>query len=106
MIEFGIEKITEIVDGNGSTKSETINYRGGKVNKSIKSYQIRVKVFNVKDEMTEFIKFSDEIRLKRSAGVLSYIQSEPTTKPYFVVEFPENDVDGSYFIIKNWSERL
>ena len=75
-------------------------YEAGEVIRKMKHYKVRVKINGSQDEMTEFIRFTDKMGEYRKAGKLVVDKNDPTTRPSFVLDYPKDDIDGSYFIIK------
>lgn len=105
MMNYGQEKQTTTLDDEGSTISKVITFFNGNPSKVIKQFRIRIKVGSAQQEMSEYIKFTDELRKKREAGVLVKEKDDPSTIPAFVIDFPRFDEDGTYFVIKSWSEK-
>ena len=103
-MKYGTREQTNQIDSEGSTLSSLKVYNGGEVVKDLVKHKMRVKVADVKQEMIEFMKFSDDIRRKREAHTLVVLKDDPTTLPAFVVEFPEFNSDDSYFVILQWTE--
>jgi hypothetical protein len=101
MIEFGTEKTTTIVNGNQI--ANVVKYRRGEVAVTLRNYRIRIKVINAQDEMSEFIRFTDELAKLRRQGKLSVDPDDPTTFPGFFIEYPKHDADGSYFVVKSYT---
>jgi hypothetical protein len=104
-MQYGREKTTYFLDDKGSKISTISKYRMGVSEKPLKHYQIRIHIKDVQDEMREFIKFSDELARYRKNGTLMVDKDDPSTKPAFIVEYPKEDIDGSFFIIKNYCLR-
>lgn len=102
-MRFGIERLTTSLDNNGSTLTIINTIREGKVIKSYKQRNERVKVFNSKEEMAEYLKHAELIRDKRKLGLL-VTKEDPSLQPTFKVEYPKYDEDGSYFVVKSWTE--
>lgn len=103
-MNYGTKEQTNTLDDQGSTISSLKVYNAGEVVKDFVKHRMRVKVANVKQEMVEFMKFSDDIRRKRESNRLVVLKDDPTTLPAFVVEFPKFDSDGGYFVILQWTE--
>ena len=103
-MNYGTQEQTNTLDEQGSTISSLKVYNGGEVVKDFVKHRMRVKVANVKQEMVEFMKFSDDIRKRRENKRLVVLKDDPTTLPAFVVEFPKFDNDGGYFVILQWTE--
>lgn len=97
---YGTERTTVATENFSVTEIKKINK--GEPYKVLKSYKIRVAVKNAQEEMTEFIRFTDEIRKKRQQGKLTIDLHDPSTFPAFIIEYPKND-QGSYFVIKTYS---
>jgi hypothetical protein len=98
MIEFGTESTTYRIGNAMITKIQ--KFRDGEEAIALKHYRTRVKVRNSQEEMTEFIKFSNELSQLRSEGKLMVDREDPSTRPAFVFEYPKEDRDGGYFVIK------
>lgn len=101
MMEFGTEKTTSIV-GN-TIISEIRKYYMGEVAKSLRNHRIKVKVINAQDEMKEFIQFTDELNKLRQQGKLAVDKDDATTYPAFIIQYPKEDLNGTYFIIKSYT---
>lgn len=101
-MQFGTEKTTFPLDSKGSTISTINKYRNGAVEKALKHFRIRVHVKNSQDEMTEFIRFTDELDRCRKNGTLTSDREDASTKPAFIIDYPKENIDGSYFIIKSY----
>lgn len=95
-----------MTDTEGSTVTIIESVHKGQIAKRIKHFRVRIKVPDTQSETAEYLKFSDEIRMKREEGVLTSDKEDRTTLPSFVLEFPKHNEDGSYFILKCWSEVL
>lgn len=102
-MKFGSEKTIFPLDVKGSTISTIVKYRNGDSERVMKHYRIRVKVSSALDEMTEFIRFTDELSRCRKNGTLTYDKEEPSTRPSFIIDYPKENIDNSYFIIKNYT---
>jgi hypothetical protein len=98
MIEFGTESTIYVIGNTAITKIQ--KYRQGEETVSIKNFKTRVKVYNSKEEMAEFIKFTDEISKLRAENKLIVDRDDPSTRPAFVIEFPKENIDNGYFVIK------
>ena len=106
MMQFGEETETKTLDQYNSTVSVTTRYHNFEAKKLIRRHVIRKKVLSKQDEMTEYLTFTDMIELKRKTGELVISDADPATKPSFVIEFPKNNVDGSYFIVQMYTENV
>lgn len=104
-MKYGSVKTTHIMDDNGSALIEIIKYRHEEVDRTMRQYKIRVHVKNAQEEMAEFIRFTEEITTHREQGTLAYDREDSTTRPSFIIEYPQKDVDGSYFILKCYTVR-
>lgn len=91
-------------DGTAISVVEVI--RDGLVVKSLRQFHIRVKVGDTQAETAEFLRFSDDLRLKREAGTLVIDREDASTIPAFLIDYPKKDIDGSYFVVKRWTELL
>lgn len=105
-MKFGTEKTTTDLDDIGSTGSLVNIYRDGEVAKSYKQFKIRVKVADTQQEMAEFIRWSDDMREKRKDGTLVLERTEDNLMPTFTVQYPRFDNDGSYFVVRCWTETV
>lgn len=85
----------------GTERSVITTYANSEVIKQVKHYKIRVKVHNAQEEMTEYIRFTNELAQARANGTL-YYDRDDATKPTFIIDYPNKD-GGSYFIIKSYS---
>ena len=100
-MQYGVEKTIEDLD-DGSTISSIDKYRKGKSANTVKHFRIRIKIYTSQQEMTEFINFTEELAKYRLDKILVTDREDPSTKPAFIIEYPKEDVDGSYFIVKNY----
>lgn len=100
-MEFGTLKTTFTV--NDKTIADVVKYRRGEATKSLRNYRIKVKVVNAQDEMSEFIRFTDELAKLRKQGKLAVDKDDSTTFPAFIIHYPKEDLDGSYFIVKSYT---
>ncbi len=91
-MKFGTISETRTLDGNGSTVKVERKYVDGTVNKPVRRYyQYRTKVNNKKEEMTEYMKFSDSL-------------DETKLDPGFSIErTTHGNVNGYYFVIKSYT---
>lgn len=103
-MNFGTQKTT-LSDGNTSI-SDVAKYHSGEVVHRLRTYRVKVKVISAQDEMTEFIRFTDELAKLRQKNKLGVDAEDPATYPSFLIKYPRYDVDGSYFVIKTWTEIL
>jgi hypothetical protein len=101
-VSFGTTRTVYPLDEKGSTIATISKSRNGDIERVIKHYRIRVKVGSPQDEMTEFIRFTDELSRCRKNGTLTYDRDDNSTRPSFIIEYPKENVDNSYFIIKNY----
>lgn len=104
VIEYGTQKTTYNL--NGMQIADVVKYRKGDVAISLRNYRVKIKVINAQDEMREFIRFTDELSKLRQNGKLTVDSDDPTTWPAFQIDYPKHDVDGSYFIVKCWTETV
>lgn len=104
MTKFGSEKTITDLDENESRGSVTNIYRDGQVVKTFKQFKIRTKVANTQQEMSEFIRWSDDVREKRKSGLLAVDKGDETFLPSFAVQYPRDNEDGAYFTIRTWTE--
>jgi hypothetical protein len=105
MMRYGTESETTELDNMGSTLTLIRKVRDYQVATTYKKFSIRVKVRDSKEEMAEYIKHTDSIREKKEEGVL-VLKESADYMPTFIVEYPKFNEDGSYFIIKSWTEYI
>ena len=86
----------------GTERSIVRTFRNSDVVKTVKQFRVRVKVRDAQEEMTEFIRFTSELAQYRADGTLTHDKEDASTKPAFIIEYPSQNIDGSYFIIKNY----
>jgi hypothetical protein len=101
MTDYGTEKTTSTLNGNEI--ADVVKYRRGEIAVRLRNYRVKVKVVNAQDEMSEFIRFTDELAKLRQQGKLTVDKDDATTFPAFIIQYPREDVDGSYFIIKSYT---
>lgn len=101
MMQYGTEKTTVTAD-DGSSVTTIAKYREGERERIIRHYRLRVRVRSSQDEMTEYIRFTEELSRCRQNNILTYDREDASTRPAFIIDYPKNDVDGSYFVIKNY----
>lgn len=92
-MRYGKERSTTTLDDNGSTQTEErniVDYQT--VNPIRKYYEYRVKVKDKKEEMTEYLKFTDSL-------------DESKLDPNFKIERSKHGNDnGYYFVVKCYTE--
>lgn len=93
---FGSQDTTYPLDDKGSMISDFKHFHKGGVDKAVRTYKTRIKVQNPQEEMSEFIRFTEELRELRRSKKL-------TDDAAFVIQYPKEDKDGSYFITKCYS---
>ncbi len=101
-MKYGTQKTTFALDNRGSTIASISKFRNSEVEKVMKHYRIRVHIKNAQEEMTEFIRFTDELDRCRKNGTLTYDKEDNSTRPAFIIDYPKENIDNSYFIIKNY----
>lgn len=101
-MRFGSETTTYPLDNKGSTIATVKKVRNGETEKVIKHYRIKVHVRNSQEEMMEFMRFTEELSRCRKNGTLTHDKEDTSTRPAFIIEYPRYDVDGSYFVTKNY----
>ena len=94
----GTEKTVVMV--GDSSFSDIRKFNGVYGEKSIRSYRVKVRVANSQAEMSEYLKFSEEIAKLRQDGRLTVDKEDSTTYPSFMIQYPRDNVDGSYTIVK------
>lgn len=97
MIEFGTEKTISTSEGFSVININKI--KRGEPYATLRQYRIRISVNSSHEEMTEFIKFTEEIKTQRESKKLHIDKYDPSTFPAFIIEYPKNDL-GTYFIVK------
>lgn len=100
MTEFGSEATIQKA-GNG-TITTVRKFRLGAETVCLKHYRTRVKVTNSQEEMTEFIKFTQELAELRAQNKLIVDKEDSSTRPAFEFDYPKED-KGSYFVVKNFT---
>lgn len=98
MTDFGTEKTISILNGNPI--ADVVKYHEGAATRSMRNYRIKIKVINAQDEMSEFIRFTSELSKLREQGKLTVDKDDATTFPAFIIQYPKESFEGSYFIIK------
>lgn len=88
---------------DGSVISDIVIDNGDYGQKSIRNYRIRVKVLNAQEEMTEYIRFTKELAELRDRKNLTVDKDDPSTHPAFIIHYPKEDIDGSYFVVKSYT---
>lgn len=101
-MDYGDTKQTFPLNELGSTMKTVKKYRRGSVDSSFRHYRFKIKVNSPKEELEEFMRFTHQIQELRRKNMLITDRSDATTTPSFIVEYPKNDVDGSWFVIKNY----
>ena len=101
-MQYGNTKTTYPIDESGSTITTIDTYWRDQLTKAIKQYRIRVKVYNHEEELAEYIRFTDDIAKHRCEGTLTCDKEDMTTKPSFVIDYPKDNIDNSWFIIKSY----
>ena len=95
-MQFGAVTETTTLDDDGSTLSVKKNYSAGNVIGAIrKRFEIRCKVRDAKQEMEEFLQFSDDIRANKD------IKREAALRFEYTGHGNEN---GYYYVVKCWTE--
>jgi|GEM_PF-5464931 len=104
-MRYGVEKETVTIDkATNSTRTMIRKIRGYEVAQTYKQYILREKVSGKQQEMSLYIKFTELISKLREDGTLLIKDEDPTMLPAFTIEYPRHNVDGSYFVIKRWTE--
>jgi hypothetical protein len=89
-ILFGSTDTATIIDDNGSTIETEESYSNGlPVSPMRKTYNIRVKVNNQKEEHEEYVKFSDQV-----------CNDKTMLKPVFTIERPNGR--DYYYVVKSY----
>ena len=98
MTDFGTESTIYLIGDTTLTKIQ--KYRQGEEAVALKNVKTRVKVYSSKEEMAEFIKFTEELSKLRGENKLAVDREDPSTRPAFVFDFPKENIDNGRFIIK------
>lgn len=94
-MQYGTERTQNTLDAEGSTITAERNIVDFKVVSPVRHrYEMRIRVRNSKDEMTEYLKFSDSL----DGG-------KTKLDPVFRIEYSrQGDLAGYYFVVKCWTE--
>ena len=103
---FGTTKTTTTMDDKGSTRTIIDKVRMGETVKTYRQYCVRIKVKDSKEEMTQYLKYTEVIRDLRAKNLLVLKDEDVSLMPNFRVEYPKTNTDGSYFISKSWTEAV
>lgn len=103
-VKYGTIRDIEPLDDQGSTLTIITKVAGGDMQNRKKQYSERIKVFDHKHEMAEYIRFTETIKDKMKTGVLVVSVRDPELIPCFKIEYPSSNIDGGYFVIKSWTE--
>lgn len=106
MTRYGQEVETRFLDKDESKVEYIRNIKDFDVHSAFKRTSVRVHVHNQKEEMVEFLTFSKLIAEKIEAGTLVRGDRDPSLRPTFVVEYPKTSIDGSYFVIRTFTELM
>lgn len=101
-MKYGSQKTTHFIDENSSL-ADTVKYHQGTAERAIRSFKIKVRVASPQEEMAEFIRFTEELSKLRKVGKLTADKDDGATYPSFIIQYPKEDIDGSYFIVKCYS---
>lgn len=101
MMEYGTLTTTSATPNK--TVSDIVKHRRGEVAVTLRHYRIRVRVVTPQEEMTEFIRFTDELAKLRQQRKLTVDKDDPTTHPAFIIQYPRDSIDGAYFIVKSYT---
>lgn len=95
MVQYGSEKTQTILDADDSTETIERNIVDFKITGPIRHrFEKRVKVTNAKDEMTEYLRFSDMLD-----------DGKTKLDPEFRIEYTaQGKVKGFYYVVKCWTE--
>lgn len=105
-MKFATEKETTQIDDLGSTVTIIRKVNGEDVNDVQKQYRICILVHSPEEEDMQYQHFTKKITELRSEGRLIVKDKDASTIPYFGLEFPKSQGDGSYLVIKSWTERV
>lgn len=101
-MKFGSETTTYPINDVGSSIADYKHYRVGSLDQAIRTYRISLKVRNSQEEMTEFIRFTTELAQLRKDKKLAY-SKDVALQPAFIIQYPKEDIDGSYYVVKCYS---
>lgn len=91
-MKYGTERVTTTLDDNGSTLTIETNIREYKSVKPVrKHYAIRQRVWSKKEEMTEYLKFTESMDDKKLDPSFSIERSK------------EGDAKGYYYVVKQYT---
>ncbi len=92
-MRYGTERETTTIDQNGSTITKEVHFVDYQPTSPIRKYfAIREKVTSKKDELSEYLKFSDSL-------------DDTKLDPEFKIDRPRN-VTGYYYVVKCWTELI
>lgn len=94
------------VDIGDSSLTDIKKYNGIYGDRILRTYRLKVRVASPQEEMTEYMKFSDELAKLRAEGKLAIDREDPTTFHCFMIQYPKVNIDGSYLIVKCYTVLL
>lgn len=103
--KYGSSRSTTITDDNDSTRTPVEVFRDGDVVKSYIHQTKRIKVNSVKEEMSEYIRFSDQLQRLKEAGLLFTWVKDVKTIPSFTIDYGNHDDSKEYFVELSWAEK-
>ena len=77
----------------------------GNVTRSYIENEQRVSVNSAEEEMTEFLNFSEKLRVLKKDGLLVSDRDDKATWPNFTIYYPKED-RGYYYVILFWCENV
>lgn len=104
-MNYGTTK-TSKTEEDGSSVTIIEDIHKGDIARTMKCVKVRQKISSSQQEMELFLDFALELQKKRANKKLTVDPKDPVTYPAFIWDFPKKDIDGSYFILKTWTEVL
>jgi hypothetical protein len=104
-MRFATEKETTELDSLGSTVTIIRKVNGEDVNDVQKQYRIAILVHSAVEEKSQYDHFTAKVAELRATGRLVVKDKDPASLPSFSIEYPKSTGDGSYLVIKTWTER-
>jgi hypothetical protein len=101
MTRHGTEVDTMILDELGSTVEVHDTLRDFNITTRFKRYSIRIKVKDKREEMMQYLEFTDLIDAKRKEDMLFTRDDDATTQPAFGLEYRKN-ISPEYYIIRRY----
>lgn len=105
-MKSSIEKETAEIDSLGSAVTIIRKVNGNDVNDVQKQYRIVIRVGNDAEAKQQQEHFVAKLNDLRSSGKLVIKDKDPSTIPSFMYDYPRSNSDGSFLVIKSWTERV